>query len=88
MRPLTELELTGRVRTHILQNDAPPVALHRDVVGPFHALRAAGAEAGLDIVALSAFRDFERQLVIWNRKFRGELALCTRATARDEIRRA
>jgi LAS superfamily LD-carboxypeptidase LdcB len=83
LRPLNELELTGRARTHVLRIDALHVALHRDVVGPFHALRAAGAEAGLDIGAISAFRDFERQLVIWNRKFRGELPL----NARDGTRR-
>lgn len=66
------LELTGRSRTHILQLEAPRSALHRDVVEPFLALRAAAAADGFDVAVSSSFRDFEAQRRIWNSKFRGE----------------
>src|SRR5690242_1793144 len=72
------LELTGRTRTHIEQLDHPRVALHRDAVAPFLALRAAAAEAGIDLTPYSAFRDFAAQVEIWNRKFRGERPLYDR----------
>jgi LAS superfamily LD-carboxypeptidase LdcB len=72
------LELTGRARTHVLQLDALGAALHRDVVEPFHALRAAAAQDGIDLAVFSAFRDFDAQLAIWNRKFRGERPLYDR----------
>ena len=35
-------------------------------------MRAAAAADGIDLVAFSSFRDFDRQLAIWNGKFRGE----------------
>ena len=76
---MNELELTGRARTHIEQIDDPLTALHRDVVEPFRALREAAARDGLDVMPFSAFRDFNQQVEIWNRKFRGERPLYDRA---------
>lgn len=75
---MNEFELTGRARTHIIQLDEPRCALHRDVVEPFLALRAAAADAGMDLWPYSSFRDFDTQLLIWNRKFRGERTLYDR----------
>jgi LAS superfamily LD-carboxypeptidase LdcB len=63
-------ELTGIARTHIVALGASE--MHRDVVDPFVRLRAAAALSGIDLQAVSAFRNFERQLLIWNGKFRGE----------------
>lgn len=68
-------ELTGRSRGHVLELADPPCCLHREVVGPFLAMRAAAAREGIDLVPFSSFRDFERQLAIWNAKARGERAL-------------
>src|SRR5215510_1796293 len=65
-------QLTGRVRTHLSEHKDPPCALHREVLRPFLAMRAAAAADGIDLVAFSTFRDFDRQLGIWNGKFRGE----------------
>jgi LAS superfamily LD-carboxypeptidase LdcB len=65
-------ELTGRARTHLAELTDPPVLLHREVVIPFQAMRAAAAADGIDLVAFSGFRDFDRQLAIWNGKYRGE----------------
>ena len=46
--------------------------LHRAVVDAFLAMREAAAGAGIDLLPLSSFRDFERQRRIWNAKYRGE----------------
>ena len=51
------------------------VSVHRDVVEPFRDLHAAAANEGFDVSILSGFRSFEKQLSIWNRKARGELAV-------------
>jgi LAS superfamily LD-carboxypeptidase LdcB len=79
--PLGPLELTGRARSHIVELVEPRCALHRDVVRPWLALRAAAARAGIDLIPSSSFRDFEQQLRIWNAKFRGERALLDAAGA-------
>jgi LAS superfamily LD-carboxypeptidase LdcB len=50
----------------------PRCSLHREVAGPFLGLRAAAAQAGIDLVPVSSFRDFWRQQQIWNGKCRGE----------------
>lgn len=75
-------QLTGRSAEHVRPVD-PAVPggcrLHNQVVAPFLAMRAAAAVAGIDLVAFSGFRDFDRQLGIWNGKFRGERPLQDRA---------
>jgi LAS superfamily LD-carboxypeptidase LdcB len=68
-------ELTGRSRGHIVDLATPACSLHHAVVAPFLALRAAAADDGIDLLPLSSFRDFDRQLLIWNAKCRGERAL-------------
>jgi LAS superfamily LD-carboxypeptidase LdcB len=65
-------ELTGRVRTHIDDVSDPRCALHVHVVSPFLSLRRAALAAGFDLVPISSFRDFSRQLALWNGKFSGE----------------
>jgi LAS superfamily LD-carboxypeptidase LdcB len=65
-------QLTGRSRSHLSELTDPVCALHKQVVSPFLTLRAAAAADGIDLVAVSSFRDFDRQLAIWNGKFRGE----------------
>jgi len=41
-------------------------------VAPFLNLRRAARADGIDLKPLSSFRDFARQLAIWNGKFSGE----------------
>jgi LAS superfamily LD-carboxypeptidase LdcB len=72
---LNELELTGRAATHVVQRDELRAAMHRDVLEPFLALKAAAASAGIDLQIASGFRDFGAQLRIWNMKYRGERPL-------------
>jgi LAS superfamily LD-carboxypeptidase LdcB len=72
-------QLTGRARDHLSELTDPPCALHNEVVAPFLAMRAAASADGIDLVAFSSFRDFDRQLAIWNGKFRGERPLQDRS---------
>jgi LAS superfamily LD-carboxypeptidase LdcB len=72
---VTPAELTGRTRTHILDLTELGCAVHVHTVAPFLALRREALAAGFDLVAASSFRDFDRQLGIWNAKFTGEKPL-------------
>jgi LAS superfamily LD-carboxypeptidase LdcB len=69
---LNAQELTGQARTHIVDLTEPPCLLHAHVRTAFLAMRRAAAADGLNLVAQSSFRDFQRQLSIWNGKFSGE----------------
>ena len=64
-------ELTGQARTHIATLADPDCMLHAQVVQPFLNLRRAAKTQGFDLKPLSSFRDFARQLEIWNGKFSG-----------------
>jgi LAS superfamily LD-carboxypeptidase LdcB len=76
---LDSLELTGKARTHVVQRDDLGAAVHRDVIEPFLALKAAAAASGIDLQIVSGFRDFDAQLRIWNMKYRGERPLYDQA---------
>ena len=90
---MNELELTGRARTHVVELDHPRCVLHAQVVTSFLAMRDAAATAGIDLVAASSFRDFDRQVLLWNRKWSGERTLLDRSgkpidpAALDDARR-
>lgn len=45
--------------------------LHADMIASWQAMLAAAAADGLRIVLLSGYRDFARQTLIWNEKFKG-----------------
>ena len=60
-------------RSHIVDVPDPACALHKYVIAPFLNLRRAAMADGFDLVAQSSFRDFSRQLAIWNGKFSGEI---------------
>ena len=68
---MNPLELTGRARTHVVQLTEPSCVLHAAVATPFLSMRRAAQKAGFDLEAVSSFRDFDRQLAIWNGKFSG-----------------
>ncbi len=65
-------ELTGQDRTHIETVPEPQCALHVHVVAPFLNLRRAALADGFELTPQSSFRDFSRQLTIWNGKFSGQ----------------
>jgi LAS superfamily LD-carboxypeptidase LdcB len=72
---VNDAELTGRSRTHIAAITTPQCLLHAQVAAPFLNLRRAAQAEGIDLVPVSSFRDFDRQLSIWNGKFTGERPL-------------
>jgi len=74
----TPAALTGRSRDHVVDLGEPRCTLHRDVVEPFLRLRAAARQDGIDLVPVSSFRDFARQVSIWNAKCQGERELLDR----------
>ena len=71
---LTRLELTGRARTHVQEVAELGCVLHPQAAIALLALRHAARRDGIDLQAVSGFRDFERQLAIWNGKFSGARA--------------
>ena len=73
MVPLNSLQLTGRESTHVREIPGlAAVRLHPQAHAAIARLREASAAAGIDLEVVSSFRDFERQSLIWNSKFRGE----------------
>lgn len=75
---ISALSLVGQADSHLSpENDAATLGarLHVAAVGPFLELRDAARSAGFDLTVLSAFRGFEQQLSIWNRKATGQLAV-------------
>jgi LAS superfamily LD-carboxypeptidase LdcB len=65
-------ELTGQLRSHVVDVSDPPCALHVHVIVPFLNLRRAALADGIYLAPISSFRSFSRQLAIWNGKFSGE----------------
>lgn len=75
---MNEFELTGRTRSHIVELQQPHCVLHYEAVASFLAMRDAAASDGIDLAARSSFRDFDTQMLIWNRKWNGERQLLDR----------
>jgi len=74
---LSELEITGRARTHVVQYYTPRFAAHKIVAEAFMDMRAEARQHGFIIQPVSSFRDFRTQLRIWNQKFSGKKPLYT-----------
>ena len=68
---MNDAQLTGRERGHIVEVPEAGCAMHVHVVVPYLRMRRAAHSAGFDVVAVSGFRDFDRQLAIWNGKYSG-----------------
>ncbi len=76
---MNALELTGRTRSHVVTASNTSATLHKNAVAPFQALCRAARAAGFELRAISSFRDFDRQLTIWNGKYTGERPLADEA---------
>jgi LAS superfamily LD-carboxypeptidase LdcB len=72
------LELTGRASTHVCEVRELSCTVHFGAVDELLAMQAAARSAGIDLTVVSSFRDFERQLAIWNAKFQGTRELLDR----------
>jgi LAS superfamily LD-carboxypeptidase LdcB len=74
-----EKEVFGLADQHIVPREQLPggvrQSLHQDVVAPFQLLQAAARQAGFDMQVVSGFRNFDRQLAIWNAKASGARAV-------------
>jgi LAS superfamily LD-carboxypeptidase LdcB len=76
MTDLSAEQLTGRVRSHVLDvADGSGCILHPDAAAAFLRLRAEAAQSDIDLAAVSSFRSFQQQLTIWNEKFHGRRPL-------------
>lgn len=60
----------GLIQTHLY--DYQGTWLHKDIVSDFDKLKTNAMNAGFELSIASAYRDFERQMRIWNGKFQGE----------------
>jgi LAS superfamily LD-carboxypeptidase LdcB len=76
--PLSAEELTGRSRGHVAEVPGNGCLLHPAATWAYLAMRIAARRAGLEITAVSGFRDLGAQLAIWNGKYRGERVLLGR----------
>lgn len=86
--PASPSTIVGQLDTHLCSEaDAQALGgrVHLAVIDPLLSLRAVAADAGFDLRILSAFRPFDRQLSIWNRKVAGELAVVDSRGMRIDI---
>jgi LAS superfamily LD-carboxypeptidase LdcB len=72
------LELTGRASTHVRAVPELGCTLHTEAIGQLLAMRAAAREVDIDLSVVSSFRNFDRQVAIWNAKYRGARPLLDR----------
>ncbi|MBP9673732.1 MAG: M15 family metallopeptidase [Bacteriovoracaceae bacterium] len=69
--------LTGKNTEHLtsFQQENEEWFLHKEALPDFLNLKKKAAQAGFDIHIASAFRDYDRQLLIWNEKACGKRIL-------------
>jgi LAS superfamily LD-carboxypeptidase LdcB len=72
---LNSLEVTGRAATHVRDVADSKCLLHAQAAAALLDMRNAARAAGIELDVVSGFRDFNRQLAIWNDKFNGRRAL-------------
>lgn len=65
--------LTGQSKTHLVEQS--DFLVNKDIQVDLAALTEAAKQAGFELAIASSFRDFDRQLAIWNGKFTGILPL-------------
>lgn len=64
-------ELLGKTRSHIIEIPQSKQFIHREVLEALLVLQNQAANFGFDLQVASGFRDYERQLAIWNGKAQG-----------------
>jgi LAS superfamily LD-carboxypeptidase LdcB len=67
---LTAALLTGR-DDNFIDHDSLERPVHRDLVAAWRALAKDARSAGFDLAIASGYRDYQRQLAIWNAKASG-----------------
>ena len=86
MTILTPEQLTGRASSHVREVSALSCRLHPAAADALLRLAREAASYDIDLVVASGFRDFQRQLAIWNGKFRGERPLLDRDSLPMDVR--
>jgi len=73
---ISSAQIMGLSDVHLVEVDASHY-LQSEVKQAFCRMQLEAKSNGIDIQICSSFRDFNKQLSIWNRKWRGELPLWT-----------
>lgn len=68
-------QLTGQTESHLTPVPDESVLLHTGAVHAYEKMREDAAKVGVTMAIASGFRSLQRQLTIWNKKWRGELPL-------------
>lgn len=75
---LTLRELTGRADSHVRNVPELGCAVHAEAAAALLAMQAAAHAEGIGLRVASGFRDFQRQVLIWNAKYTGQRPLLDR----------
>lgn len=67
--------LLGKTTEHLVPLEGTKFLVHHQMLRDFLKLQSKAKEEGFDLQIASAFRDYDRQLKIWNAKARGERPL-------------
>ena len=67
--------ILGKTTEHLVQLEGTKCFIHKQMLQDFLALQKASRDAGFDLQVISGFRDYDRQLTIWNAKAIGERPL-------------
>lgn len=67
-------EIMGLTNTHLVDVGSGH-HLHHEVADAFYTMQKTAIAANIDLQICSSFRSFDKQLSIWNRKWKGELPL-------------
>ncbi len=76
---MNALELTGRADSHVALCVELDAVMHVGATAALLGMRRQARADGIELRACSAYRSFERQLTIWNAKYRGERPLLDRS---------
>ena len=68
MSPLKTI-LSGLDKSHLVTYQG--FLIHQAIIADFSNMQAAAMHDGIEIAIVSAYRDFDRQQLIWNNKFNG-----------------
>lgn len=68
---VTQQQIYG-LNDQSIDYDSLEVPVHRQLVAPLVALQQQARQRGFELAIASGYRDFQRQLLIWNRKAAGE----------------
>lgn len=67
--------LLGKTTEHLVTLEGTKHSIHKQMLADYLKLQSAAKKEDINLQIVSAFRDYERQLKIWNAKARGERPL-------------